>query len=119
VAPVFTAVQSAVIEAQTKKQNARTDRASNLPAAESTAADRLAAATKYAVDTRAAAEADATAFGALAAEYRRNPAVVRERLYRDAVAPIIASAAKRQFLPPPAGDRYSGLRIEVPPESFP
>ena len=115
----FTEVQSAVIAAETKKQNARTDRASSLPAAESEAADRLASATAYAVGIRAAAGADATAFGALAAEDRRNPGVVRERLYRDAVAPVVANAGMRQFLPPPAGPRYSGLRIELPPEGSP
>lgn len=117
VAPAFTAVQSAVIEAQTKKQNARTARASALPAAESDAADRVSRATKYAVDTRAKAAADATVFKALAAEYRRSPAVVRERLYRDALTRVIGGAAKREFLPPPVRDRYTGLRIVVPSES--
>ncbi len=119
VAAAFTAVQSAVIAAQTKKDDAQTARASALPAAESNAAESRSAATKYAVDTRATAEADATAFKALAAEYRRSPTVVRERLYRDALARIIPVAAKREILPPPVGGRYSGLRITLPSENVP
>jgi len=114
VAAVFTAVQSAAIAAQTQQQNARTERAGALPAAEARAADRLATATRYAVGTRAAAEADAVAFQALVAEYRRSPAVVRDRLYRDAMGRILAGAGKRDLVPPPLHDRYDGLRITIP-----
>jgi membrane protease subunit HflK len=114
VGAAFTAVQSAVIEAQTKKQNAQTEHANAIPAAESRAADRLSLATRYAVSTRAAAKADATAFRALAAEYEHSPAVVRERLYRDTMARVLASAGKRELVPPPVGARYRGLRLTVP-----
>jgi membrane protease subunit HflK len=110
----FTAVQSAVIAAQTAKQNAQTERARIIPGAQANAADNRSTATMYGVSTRAAADADATRFRALASEYRRNPAVVRERLYRDTMTHVVASAGKREFVPPPASDRYSGLRITVP-----
>ena len=113
VSKAFTAVQSAVIAAQTKKSDAETDRAKRVPAAEADAAAQLSDATRYAVATRAAAEADATAFSALALEYRKDPSVVRERLYRDAMAEVFASAGKREFLPPPVSGRYPDLRISI------
>ncbi len=119
VAAGFTAVQSAAIAAQTARQNAQTERANAIPAAEAAAADRRSLAIRYAVDTRAAAESDATAFRALALEYRRSPAVVRERLYRDAMTRVVAGAGKREFVPPPVGARYGGLRITVPTAKAP
>ena len=107
-------MQSAVIAAQTAKQNAQTERASAVPGAEAGAASLRSAAASYAVSTGAAAESNATTFRALALEYRRNPAVVRERLYRDAMTRVVASAGKCEIVPEPAGNRYNGLRITVP-----
>jgi membrane protease subunit HflK len=113
VSKAFKEVQSAAIAAQTKKADAETDREKRIPAAEASAAAALSDAEKYAVSTRAAAEADATAFRALVAEYRKEPAVVRERLYRDAIGQVFAQAGKREFLPPPVGGRYPDVRVSV------
>jgi membrane protease subunit HflK len=113
VSKAFKEVQSAAITAQTKKADAETDKAKRIPAAEATAAEALSDAEKYAVSTRASAEADATAFRALVAEYRKEPAVVRERLYRDAIGQVFAQAGKREFLPPPVGGRYPDVRVSI------
>jgi hypothetical protein len=51
----------------------------------------------------------------MAKEYRSSPAVVRERLYRDTVERAVAAAGQVRWIPPPAGSRYSGLRITVTP----
>jgi hypothetical protein len=36
-------------------------------------------------------------------------------LYRDSVEKAIGSAAKVQWVPPPVGGRYQGLRITIAP----
>jgi hypothetical protein len=62
---------------------------------------------------RATALGDASAFLALDREYRANPAVVRERMYRDAVERAIRVASSVRWIPPPVGGRYNGFRITV------
>ena len=51
---------------------------------------------------------------ALDREYRANPAVVRERLYRDAVEKALGAASVR-WVPPPTGGQYRGFRISLVP----
>jgi len=70
---------------------------------------------------RAAAAADlslasgeAQAFRDLAREYRSNPTVVRERLYRDGIERAVANAGAIRLVPPPVAGRYQGLRISIP-----
>ncbi len=58
-------------------------------------------------------EGEAGAFLALDREYRANPVVVRERLYRDAVERAIGAAGNVRWVPPPVGGRYNGFRITV------
>ena len=60
------------------------------------------------------ARSEASAFEALVAEYRRDPVVVRERLYREGVEAVLESAGRVDFLPPPSGARYIGTRLTVP-----
>jgi regulator of protease activity HflC (stomatin/prohibitin superfamily) len=62
----------------------------------------------------AVAVGEAAAFKALDREYRANPAVVRERLYRDAVERAL-HAANVRWVPPPLGGKYNGFRITLPP----
>jgi len=61
----------------------------------------------------AQANGDATAFLALDREYRANPAVVRERLYRNAVEQAIGGAGSVRWVPAPAGGSYRGFRITI------
>ena len=74
----------------------------------------LQAARAAAASDLAIAKGDAEAFRALDREYRANPVVVRERLYRDGIEQAIAATHVR-WVPPPMGGSYHGLRITVGP----
>ena len=109
----FDAVQSAYIEAETRRKEALAFAATVIPQANA-AADTALQTARGAVDAeRAAADGEAAAFRALDHEYRANPMVVRERLYRDAVEHAIGSAGLVRWVPPPTGGRYSGFRITL------
>ena len=110
----FDAVQSAFIGAETKKNQAQAFAQSAIPQAQAEADTGLQSARADAAADLARAVGEADAFLALDREYRANPAVVRERLYRDAVERAIGNA-KVQWVPPPAGGRYEGLRLSVVP----
>jgi modulator of FtsH protease HflK len=109
----FQAVQSAYIDAETKKKDAQTYRESTIPRAQGEVDAQTQAIRGAADNDLAIAKGEAAAFLALAREYRANPAVVRERLYRDAVEKAIGSAAGVQWVPPPVNGHYSGFRVTV------
>ena len=110
----FDAVQSAFIGAETKKKEAEGYAQSAVLKAQAGVDTALQSARAASASDIAGAEGDADAFRALDREYRANPAVVRERLYRDAVDRAIGGAGVR-WVPPPAGAHYQpGFRIEVP-----
>jgi membrane protease subunit HflK len=109
----FNDVQSAFIAAQTLKNEAQGIAASEIPWARADADASLQSARGRAASDLALAKGDAGAFLALDKEYRANPVVVRERLYRDAVERAIGSAGKVQWVPPPDGGSYRGFRITV------
>jgi membrane protease subunit HflK len=110
----FSAVQSAFIGAETKKKDAQAFAETAVPqaAAQTNAALQAARATADADLARARGESEA--FRALDHEYRANPGVVRERLYRDGIEKAIAAANVR-WVPPPIGGGYHGLRITIGP----
>jgi len=109
----FDAVQSAFIEAETMKNDAHAFAETAIPRARADADTALQAARGAADTALANAEGDAEAFLALDKEYRANRGVVRERLYRSAVERAFRSARNIQWIPPPAGARYHGLRITL------
>jgi membrane protease subunit HflK len=109
----FDAVQSAYIATETKKKNAQAIAQDIVPRAHAEADALVQAARADAAAARARARGDAEAFLALDREYRANPAVVRERLYRDRVEAVIGRAREVRWVPPPAGGRYQGLRVQV------
>jgi membrane protease subunit HflK len=109
----FDAVQSAYIEAETTRKDALGFAASIIPSAQAGADARLQTARGTADTELAQAHGDADAFLALDREYRASPAVVRERLYRDAVERAIGSAGSVRWIPPPSGGKYSGFRITL------
>jgi membrane protease subunit HflK len=111
----FGAVQSAFIDAQTLKNDAQAFAESTIPQAHATADASVQSAHGDAAAALAAAEGDAAAFRALDREYRANPAVVRERLYRDAVERAISTAGSVRWVPPPVGNAYHGFRISIAP----
>jgi membrane protease subunit HflK len=113
----FDSVQSAYIGAETMKKEALAFAQSAIPQAQAQSNVSVQAAKADAASALARAKGDAEAFVALAHEYRRNPDVVRERLYRDAVERAVGSAAKVQWIPPPIGGKYQGFRITVMPSA--
>ena len=115
----FDAVQSAFIGAQTKENEAKAYVQSAIPGAHAEADAAVQAATGKAESDFAAAKGETEAFISLHREYRVNPAVVRERLYRDAVDRSIAAAGTVRWIPPPVGDKYHGFRITLSPSGAP
>jgi membrane protease subunit HflK len=111
----FDAVQSAFIGAETNKKDAQAYAETILPTSQAEAYALLQAARGTTSNDLAVAKGDAEAFRALDREYRANSAVVRERLYRDAVDRALGSAGKLQWVPPPIGGSYHGMRITVGP----
>jgi membrane protease subunit HflK len=111
----FDAVQSAFITAETKKKEAQAFAQRAIPQAQAQANAAVQSSHAAAASDHSRATGDAGAFLALHSEYRKNPGVVRERLYRDSVEKAIGSAAKVQWVPPPVGGRYQGLRITIAP----
>jgi membrane protease subunit HflK len=112
----FDAVQSAYIETETKKKEALAYAQDLIPKAHAEADQMVQAARADAAAARARAVGHADAFRALEREFRANPAVVRERLYRNAVEAAIGRAREVRWVPPPAAGRYQNLRILVNPE---
>jgi len=113
----FDAVQSAFIQAQTQQSEAKAYAESAIPSAQADANLTVQAAQADADSALATARGEAAAFRELDAEYRKDPEVVRERLYRDAVDKAISSAGSVRWIPPPVGGSYHGFRITARPSS--
>src|ERR1700676_3331705 len=111
----FDAVQSAFIGAETDKKDAQAYAESAIPSVQSEVNSLSQTARGTASNDLAIAQGDASAFHALDKEYRANPSVVRERLYRDAVDKALGSASKVRWVPPPVGGSYHGMRITIGP----
>ncbi len=110
--PSFTEVQSSFIAAETAKKKAQGDAAVALPQAQAKADTLVQDAHARAAAALAQARGDTAAFLALDQEYRADTAVVRERLYRDAIDRAL-SLAQIDWIPPPLHGRYEGLRVTV------
>jgi membrane protease subunit HflK len=115
----FDKVQSAYIGAETMKKEAQAYAETTIPQGQAEAEKAVQSARGDADATLALARGQADAFLALDREYRANPEVLRERLYRDAVEKSIGSAAKVRWVPPPVGGSYRGFRITAPSASSP
>jgi membrane protease subunit HflK len=109
----FDAVQSAFIGAETRKKEAQAFAEMAIPQAQGEANTAIQTARAAASSEVAVARGDAAAFAALEKEYRANPAVVRERLYRDAMDSAVGSALSVRWLPPPVAGSYRGFRITI------
>ncbi|HEY3884107.1 MAG TPA: protease modulator HflK [Vicinamibacterales bacterium] len=109
----FDAVQSAFIQSQTAQNDAQAFAQSAIPTARAEADAAVQAARGEADSQLATARGDTDAFRALDREYRANAAVVRERLYRDAIEKAIAAAGTVRWIPPPAGGSYHGFRLSI------
>ena len=113
----FDAVQSAYIETETKKKDAFAFAQEVVPRGHAEADAAVQAARADSAAARARARGDTEAFLALERQYRTNPLVVRERLYRDAVEKAIGGAKEVRWIPPPpAGGRYLNFRVLISSE---
>jgi len=101
VLPAFQEVISAQVEARTLAQQAESYRAEMLPAAQAESYRLRQTATAAARGQVARARGEATAFKALLAEYRLNPAVTRARL-RAETLDAIGPGLKTTVTPPNA-----------------
>lgn len=109
----FAEVQSAAIQAETMVQQAREYRAELLPTARGVRDSQISDARADAAAAVGKARGEADAFRSLALEVKRNPRVVRERLYREGVEGPLGRAGHVRFVPPPARGRYDGFRVTV------
>jgi membrane protease subunit HflK len=113
VAADFDAVQSAFVERKTRVDEARGYREQVLPQAAADAQDRVRQAEAEEATDVAKARGAAAAFLAIREEYRRNPAVVRQRLYREAMEAALSTVQGRVLVPPGADTG----RILIPTEN--
>ena len=111
----FDAVQSAFIGAETAKKDAQAYAETAVPGAQAFADSSVQAARANSAAAISLARGESEAFLALAKQYKANAAVVRERLYRDAVEKAIGGAGAVRWIPPPIGGSYHGLRISIGP----
>ncbi|HXK22532.1 MAG TPA: protease modulator HflK [Myxococcota bacterium] len=109
----FDAVQSAYIQMETRKKEAEAYAQGIVPRAHAEADASVQAARADAAAAAARARGDADAFRALEREFRANPVVVHERLYRDAVGKAIGAAQNVRWVPPPAGRPDERMRLQV------
>jgi membrane protease subunit HflK len=108
----FEAVQSAVIGATTAQKQAQEFAQRAVPQAQADADAAIQQANGEASTARARAAGDVEAFRKLDSEYRANPAVMRERLYRDAIDRAFGASTVR-WIPPPVGGHYEHFRVTV------
>jgi membrane protease subunit HflK len=110
VARAFDEVQSAFVEKKTRVEEARKTREQEMPAAQAEAAGQGRAAEAYEAEQQQKARGAASAFLALADEHRRDPVVLRQRLYREAMEQVMAGVGGRVLVDPRAGR----TRIMIP-----
>lgn len=113
VAPDFEAVVSAYVEKQTKVQEAQTYRQKELPKAQAERSRLISDAEAFSADRLGRARGEVSTFRNVFAEYKANPGVVRERLYREAVEKTLSKVGTRVIMPQDAGD---GSRVMLPVE---
>jgi modulator of FtsH protease HflK len=115
VAGDFDAVQSAFVTRKTRVDEARSYREQTLPQAAADAQDRVRQAEADEAARLAEARGAAAGFLAIREEYRRNPGVVRQRLYREAMERALSTVGGRILVPPGADTG----RILIPSDKAP
>jgi modulator of FtsH protease HflK len=115
VAGDFDAVQSAFVARKTRVDEARSYREQALPQAAADAQDRVRQAEADEAARLAEARGAAAGFLAIREEYRRNPGVVRQRLYREAMERALSTVGARILVPPGADTG----RILIPSDKAP
>ncbi|HCH65454.1 MAG: FtsH protease activity modulator HflK [Deltaproteobacteria bacterium] len=113
----FEEVQNAFIDMETKVTEARRHRERARPKAQAKRNQQLRDAEAYAAKVLGSARGDAAAWQDLYAEYRRDPKVLRERLYVETIESALPRTANLRFVPPPEGRRYPSetFRLSISP----
>jgi membrane protease subunit HflK len=115
VSSFFDEVQSAFVEKKTRVDEARSFREQAVPRA-TAEAERLIRQAEAEEATRvAAARGDTGRFLAIHEAYRKSPAVVRQRLYREAIDASFSALRSRVLVPP----GLSAWRLLIPADSGP
>lgn len=99
VATAFQAVVSAKVQARTFVEEAHSEAASQLPGARAEANRIRQEAEAYASQITAKATGEADAFNTLLAQYAAHPALVRARLYGEALSAALPKAKLSTLLP--------------------
>jgi len=110
----FQAYIDAGAERERKVQEALAYAAGEVPRARGEAARIRSDAVAAKRERVEEATGTAAAFRLLVERYRAAPGVVREQLYREAVAKALGRTGRRRVVQPPAGPSYEGFRITVP-----
>lgn len=111
VRPAFEEVVNAQMEARTAVESAKSYQVSQLPQAEAEAYRIRQAAQAAALNLVATTRGETSAFLAVLAEYRRNPALVRTRLRAETLQQVMPKIVSKSFLPP----NQDGARILLQP----
>jgi membrane protease subunit HflK len=98
VKPAFNEVNQAIQEKERAINEAWADYNKSVPRAKGEAEQAVRAAEGYAVERVNLAEGDANRFSALYEEYRKAPAVTRQRLYLETMATLIPRAGRKLVL---------------------
>lgn len=112
----FDQVQNAFIDIETMLKGAQRDRETAIPEAKADQNRTVREAQSYAAGLLANARGDAGVWRELFAEYRKNPQVVRDRVYLEAVEGSLSKTERLRWVPPPTGARYGDgdFRITIP-----
>lgn len=110
----FKAVQNAFIEKETKIKEARSYREEKIPSAEASAGMIKREAQAYAADVLSSARGEAGAFEDLLAQYRKDPQVVRERMYREAIDDAMSWLADVTVVPVDPKSQRQGVKVILP-----
>ena len=112
----FEQVQAAFIDMQTQVTEAKRSRELEIPKAHAAREQDLREAQVYAAELLAQARGETTIWNDLHKEYRRNPQVVRDRLYYESMEAPLSLASRLRFVPPPSnGQAYNkdAFRISI------
>lgn len=98
----FQRVQSERIAMETAKREAEGFAAREVPKAQATSNGLVQSALAHESSLSAKASAECSVFEQLCAEYRKNPEILRQRIYMETLEQIIQSVGKLRFVSPEA-----------------
>lgn len=110
----FKEVQNAYIDKETLKKEAMVYKEEKIREAQTAANAEINDAKAYEANVLSAARGETNAFKLLVEEYKKNPEVVRERLYRDHLEKCLSENGKTTIVPEPKDSIYNDFRIFIP-----